>query len=85
MIHSQPGCGQFPPEGIPSDCAFTFSNTTGSLAGQLLQDTIDRLASLRNDWWRHSPGNPDIGRTYIIKCPKKGEFDIIEMKCVFNT
>nr|CAG8485682.1 12118_t:CDS:2 [Entrophospora candida] len=77
LIRGQPGYLQFPPTGIPSECSFSFVNTPALPATQALADTIGVLDI--NNWSRHAPGIPDVGRVYDISVPRKGELAIIEL------
>ncbi|CAJ0901181.1 7727_t:CDS:2, partial [Entrophospora sp. SA101] len=51
-------------------------------ANQALVDTIAALGS--NNWSKHAPGIPDVGRVYEIRTPRKGQLSTIEHRLVFN-
>ncbi|CAJ0765066.1 22934_t:CDS:2, partial [Entrophospora sp. SA101] len=82
LIRGQPGYLQFPPTGIPSECSFSFVNTPALPSNQALVNTIGVLVI--NNWSRHAPGIPDVGRVYEIYAPRKGQFHITEHQYVFN-
>ncbi|CAH1770116.1 4649_t:CDS:2, partial [Entrophospora sp. SA101] len=65
---------------IPSECAFSFVDTPALSANQALVDTIAALGS--NNWSKHAPGIPDVGRVYEIRTPRKGQLSTIEHRLV---
>ncbi|GBC09223.1 hypothetical protein RclHR1_00870014 [Rhizophagus clarus] len=76
IIRAQPGCSQFPEDGVPSDCAFAFDN---------LQNMANALGILAtNAWSKRINGVNDVGRVYSILIPKKGKLDVVEEFYVFN-
>ncbi|RIA82809.1 hypothetical protein C1645_743514 [Glomus cerebriforme] len=76
LIRAQPGCSQFPEDGVPSDCAFAFDKR---------QNMANALAILAtNAWSKHINGVNDVGRVYSILIPKTGKLDVVEEIYVFN-
>ncbi|CAG8434497.1 15530_t:CDS:2 [Funneliformis mosseae] len=66
LIRGQPGCVPFPPNGTPSDSIFSFVKTPNGEAHQNLQSCISQLTTNTAQWWRHTQGNPDVGRAYMV-------------------
>ncbi|CAI2163307.1 4964_t:CDS:2, partial [Funneliformis geosporum] len=85
LIRSRKGCAPFPPieVGTPSDSVFSFVKTR-FFCKPKLTNSVSHLVTSASNWWRHSDGNQDVARMYVVKCPKKGEFDIDEYTMVFN-